>query len=187
MYIAKYSGLDLPEFTPEKELMATKEAMEIAASGDEPTMLRFCKTLGAKDDPLVERLRRTKSYLERLSDHTGIRLIDFHYGLYPEDHCTEINFTDSDRREQDIVPEGFVLAAEVQIIKSDDSSTIPKQLKHSDPHNISMRDFVDTIREEKGRLLDIIYWQTIYGSPVGLAESNPDYYYVDVEPIMSAD
>lgn len=162
------ADLDLPIFDPSERLyIGSRECVEAGRSNAE-TFLRAVYNCGPGEQNLVQRLELAKTEQENLARLCGATIVPHRLGLYPIEDPSHYDLS------QRNVPEGFVLAAEVD--------TIASPTKWYSPRPLAIYWGIHKYRAAKGQLRDPYSTQFIQGRRVSDPDADATWYLVDIEP-----
>lgn len=122
--LLKYSGLDLPVFDPNRQMLTTQEDYrDYCKNNPGGSFIRIARITAIGSVSLSEILKRTASDMEWFSEEMEARVVGHQYGLYkPEFDIDELrHFEDGVNLrldDSDLLPDGMVLAAEVDVISN---------------------------------------------------------------------
>lgn len=150
-------------FDSSRELFTSaNDLKELSSITEEETALRLVKTIGPVSMGLEERLDVASSEYKRLARMCGAKLVEFTYGLYPiTDEASQEEYR------QSIVPEGYLLAADVQIVK---------KLKRFKVPPLTIAKGIRQYRNQSNVLADDSLRQ------IKFSEEDDSWYVIDIEP-----
>lgn len=143
---------------------------------------------------LGEMYKRTDEHLENYAQRIGAQVIPHTFGLVKAAEAQDAAITSAQRREianqiylaayfEDIVPNGFLMAAAVPVIKDVAVPDLLEEIDMQTPYSA----YVKQKTKECGYFLIDVYTedQYVFGRPAVKKVTTPSLYLVDIEPLYS--
>jgi len=162
----QYDGLDLPIFDPERPLIG-KGQLKSMAETDHDTFYRYVFSTGPGEQSLRERLEITAEEFEKISELCGTTIVNHTFGLYPVEDPKYFSL------QHHKVPDGYILAAEVDIVRD----IKPLRIR---PANIWRG--IHKYRSQDGPFADLRTGQFVQGRQASSSSDEPEWMLIDIEP-----
>ncbi len=197
----KYSGIELPVYNEEtKPWVSTQELYNQHYSDATSTDSKVVRLAQLKlkdvefsplaDCSLIEILQKTDEELERFAKLCGASVVEHEWGLYNDGaFCenTRANNQPEPSKLRALVPEGYMLVAEVAVIRDigvraddyGDNEVFPSVMKSA------IEEGVKEYNKDRQvyRLDDMLHLgQFAVGMPIGASTGNRQAWLVDIEP-----
>lgn len=171
-----HDGVELPIY-PLEEVKTCKLDYIRAAHSGLTSFVRTVRTSGP-DETLRQRLNRAHWYFGKVATFCNVKIVPHRWGVCEANPAIPID----QRLYENILPKGFVLAAQVAIIRPKDD--IP--LTSLESFNEGVVQYQQNILEEQvNAFRDITVGQLVYGTPNSVhAPQKPETWFVDIEPLL---
>ncbi len=176
MNYLRYHGIDLPIY-PEEEVLQSKSEYRRVCEGDATNFTRIARTSGPTES-LMSRLNRGEWYFDKIGELCKIKIVPHTYGL-----CRDTDRFTIDRRfGEEILPKGYLLVANVAIIKS--AGELPDNLFSNIATGV--KNYFKTIAPDTAKKYsykDVGIHQIVYGTRAGTEEDTAAWH-VDVDSLV---